>query len=75
VHSSALPLLSKAVVVSTLMTDLASVNHISIYTTTYGNNGAHLVHRNGNGHDGLVVTRPLSTPSHVRMLSFSNQSF
>ncbi len=75
VHSASLPLLSKAQVVSAFMTDLATVNHISIYTTTYGNNGAHLVHRNGNGHDGLVVTQPLATPSHVRMLSFSAQSF
>ena len=75
VHSTALPLMSKAQIVSTLTTDLASVNHISIFTTTYGSDGAHLVHRNGSGQDGLVVTEPLSTPSHVRLLSFSDQSF
>jgi hypothetical protein len=74
VHSAALPLMSKAEVVSTLTADLATVNHISIYTTTYGDNGAHLVHRNGTGHDGLLVTQPLATPPHLRMLSFSDQS-
>jgi hypothetical protein len=75
VHDTALPLMSKAQIVSTLTADLATANHISIFTTTYGDNGAHLVHRNGAGHDGLIVTEPLSTPSHVRMLSFSDQSF
>ena len=62
-------------IVSAFQTDLATVNHISIYTTTYGSDGAHLVHRNGSGHDGAVVTEPLSPTSHVRLLSFSDQSF
>lgn len=75
VHAAALPLLSKAQIVATLTADLATANHVSIYTTTYGGDGAHLVHRNGGGQDGLIVTQPLSTPSHVRMLSFSGQSF
>lgn len=75
VHATALPLLSKAQIVTTLTADLATANHVSIYTTTYGGDGAHLVHRNGGGQDGLLVTQPLSTPSHLRMLSFSGQSF
>lgn len=75
VHAAALPLLSKAQIVATLTADLATANHVSIYTTTYGSDGAHLVHRNGGGHDGLLVTQPLSTPSHVRALSFTGQSF
>jgi hypothetical protein len=74
-HSTALPLFSKAQIVSTLTADLATANHISIFTTTYGDNGAHLVHRDGSGHDGLLVTQPLSTPSHVRLLSFTDQTF
>ena len=75
VHSSALPLNSKAQIVSAITTDLASVNHISIYTTTYGSDGAHLVHRDGGGHDGVVVSEPLSATSHLRLFSFSDQSF
>ena len=75
VHASSLPLQSKAQIVSAFQTDLATVNHISIFTTTYGGDGAHLVHRNGSGHDGAVVTEPLSPTAHVRLLSFSDQSF
>jgi hypothetical protein len=46
-----------------------------VFATGYGPDGAHLVHRNGNGRDGLVVTQPLSRPAHVRMFSFSSQTF
>ena len=75
VHASALALNTKAQIVSTITADLATVNHISIFTTSYGGTGAHLVHRNGGGQDGLVLTEPLSTPSHLRLFSFSDQSF
>ena len=75
VHSSTLPLQSKSQIVSAITNDLATVNHISIYTTTYGGDGAHLVHRNGSGHDGVVVSQPLSPTSHLRLFSFSDQSF
>ncbi|MEO6772541.1 MAG: hypothetical protein ABI467_05890 [Kofleriaceae bacterium] len=75
VHATALPLFTKAQIVTTLTGDLATANHVSIYTTTYGGDGAHLVHRDGGGHDGLLVTQPLASPSHVRMLSFSDQAF
>ncbi|HET9989037.1 MAG TPA: hypothetical protein VFQ65_10955 [Kofleriaceae bacterium] len=75
IHASALPLSSKAQIVSTITADLATVNHISIFTTSYGGSGAHLVHRNGGSQDGVVVTEPLSTPSHLRLFSFTDQSF
>jgi hypothetical protein len=75
VHASSLPLEAKAQIVTTITADLATVNHISIFTTSYGGTGAHLVHRNGGGQDGMVVTEPLSTPSHLRLFSFSDQSF
>jgi hypothetical protein len=75
VHSTDLPLEPSSQIVTELDTDLATVNHITVFATGYGNDGAHLVHRNGNGHDGLIVTQPLSSPSHARMFSFSDQSF
>ena len=75
VHSTDIPLMTKSQIVSALQTDLASANHISIYATTYGTDGAHLVHRNGGAHDGVIVTKPLSNPSHLRFLSFSDQTF
>lgn len=75
VHAPDLPLMTKAELTAALMSDLASANHISIYATTYGRTGTHLVHRNGSGHDGLIVTEPLSAPVHARFLSFTNQAF
>ncbi len=75
VHSTDLPLDTKAEIVSALTTDLATANHLSVYATTYGSDGAHLVHRDSAGHDGLVVTEPLSTPPHLRLFSFSDQTF
>jgi hypothetical protein len=74
-HAADIPLESSAQLVSDLDTDLATANHISIFATGYGPDGAHLVHRNGGGHDGLIVTQPLSSPSHARAFSFSDQSF
>jgi hypothetical protein len=82
VHASAIPLHTQTENVSALMTDLATANHVSIYATGYDtNDGAHLVHRhtgtgsNFIGTDGLVVTHPLSPTAHVRLFSFSNQTF
>lgn len=60
--------------VSDLMAELQTVNHISIYGTGYGPDGAHLIHRN-NGFDGALITRPLSNPPHVRMYRFASQAF
>jgi hypothetical protein len=74
-HDTDLTLEAKADMVTTLQTDLATANHVSIYTTSYNAKGAHLVHRNGSGHDGLLVTNPLTTPPHIRFFSFSDQSF
>jgi hypothetical protein len=75
VHSTDLPLQTRAMLSATLMSELASVNHISVYATPYGPDGAHLVHRNGQGHDGMIVTQPLSTPGHERLFSFTSQTF
>ena len=75
VHSSDLQLGTNAQLTSDLMSDLATVNHISVFATGYGPDGAHLVHYNGQGRDGLVITEPLSNPSHARLFSFTTQSF
>jgi hypothetical protein len=74
-HDTDLTLEAKADMVTTLQTDLATANHVSIYTTSYNAKGAHLVHRNGSGHDGLLVTNPLATLPHIRFFSFTDQSF
>lgn len=75
IHSTDLPFETKQEVVTTLNTDLATTNHISVYMITYGGDGGHLVHRNGNGRDGMIVTEPLSQPSHFRLLSFTDVAF
>jgi hypothetical protein len=75
VHSTDIPLGTRAQNTADIMNELATVNHISVFGTGYGPEGAHLIHRNGQGHDGLVVTQPLSTPAHVRLFSFTTQAF
>jgi hypothetical protein len=46
-----------------------------VFAIGYGPDGGHLVHRNGSGRDGLLITKPLATSAHVRMFSFSTQTF
>lgn len=75
VHAADLPLLDKAQMTAAIDGDLTTANHVSIFATTYGGGGAHLVHRNGSGHDGALVTQPLSSPAHARLFSFSDQTF
>jgi hypothetical protein len=76
VHSNQLPLeASEQQLATDITADLATANHISIFATGYGPDGMHLVHRNGGGADGMIVTKPLSTPSHARLFSFSSQTF
>ena len=74
-HSTQFMLESRTQLAGEVTDELTTVNHISIFGTGYGPDGAHLIHRNGQGHDGLIVTNPLSTPAHVRMFSFTNQAF
>jgi hypothetical protein len=76
VHTADLQLKTKAEMVSEVTSDLATANHISIFGTTYGSDGAHLIHRQtGGGHDGVIVTEPLSIPAHLRVFSFTGQTF
>lgn len=75
VHSTDMTQQPRAQIASEITADLANVNHISIFGTGYGPDGAHLIHRDGGGHDGLIVTNPLSSPSHLRLFSFTNQAF
>jgi hypothetical protein len=76
IRSTDLPLLTAAQLTSDLMTELATANHISVFTIGYGPDGGHLVHRNGSGRDGLLITKPLASSSaRVRMFSFTGQTF
>ena len=75
IHSMDIPLGTHQANAAALTADLANANHISIFGTGYGPDGAHLIHRNGSGHDGFVITEPLSSPSHARLFSFTSQTF
>ena len=75
IHANTIPLPAPGALVADLVHDLATANHVSIYASGYGPDGAHLVHRNGGGRDGLVVTHPLAAAAHARAFSFSNQSY
>lgn len=76
VHASNLPLRTETQTVNALLAELATVNHISIYATGYSSSdGAHLIHRQPTGHDGMIVTQPLSPMAHARLFSFSTQTF
>lgn len=75
-HSDTIPpITSKADLVNAIAAELGNTNRISIYATAYGPDGAHLVHRNGGGNDGLIVSKPLSGTAHMRAFSFDSQTF
>jgi hypothetical protein len=75
VHSTDIPLETAAQIGTDVTNDLASANHISVFATGYSSSGGHLIHRNGSGHDGLIVTQPLSSPAHARLFSFTSLTF
>ncbi len=75
VHTADLVARTRSELISDLMTELETVNHISVFAIGYGPQGAHNVHRNDFNHDGLVVTQPLSRPAHARLFSFDTQTF
>jgi hypothetical protein len=74
VHAKDFTPTPQATLEQTLDTELADVNHISVFMTAYGSDGGHLVHRNGQGNDGAIVIRPLGAPR-VLMFHFATQSF
>lgn len=53
--------------------ELDQVNHISVFATGYGPTGVHLVHRNGNDHDGALVLNPLSSKPRYVAFRFDNK--
>jgi hypothetical protein len=60
---------------ATLEQRLSSANHVSIFASGYGPDGAHLVHRNSGGRDGAIVLNPLSAQPRYLVFRFATQSF
>jgi len=74
VHSTDFTPTPKSLLESQLMTELADVNHISVFMTGYGPDGGHLVHRKGTGEDGAIFLRPLGG-ARALMFHFVDQTF
>ncbi|CAN5737283.1 hypothetical protein BH11MYX3_BH11MYX3_16460 [soil metagenome] len=75
VHAADIPLQTGSQLTADVTADLSTANHISVFAIGYGPDGGHLVHRNGSGRDGLLITKPLASTAHVRLFSFSTQTF
>lgn len=65
---------SQSALAQQIESELANVNHISVFATGYGPTGAHLVHRNGGGNDGAIVAQPLSGQAHLMMFTFTSSA-
>jgi hypothetical protein len=75
VHSTDFTPTPLAALSKTINDRLVNVNHISVFATGYGPDGAHLIHRNLTSQDGAIVAEPLSATPHALLFHFSNQSF
>jgi hypothetical protein len=75
VHSTDMVAETKSQMISLLGSDLATVNHVSIFTTGFNSSGGHLVHREGSSHDGAIVIEPLSASPQYLLFRFPEQSF
>ncbi|MCE9577788.1 MAG: hypothetical protein K8W52_31935 [Deltaproteobacteria bacterium] len=73
-HSTAFTLMSETMLSSTLDTELATANHVSIYMTGYGQDGGHNVHRRGTGQDGAIFLRPQGQ-TRALLFRFVDQTF
>jgi hypothetical protein len=74
-HSTAFGAPTIPELTQTLEAELAAVNHISVFATGYGVDGAHLVHRNGASNDGALVLHPIGAQPHYLLFNFTGQTF
>ena len=59
-----------------IQSELAGVNHVSIFGDSYSTeNGCHDVHYENGTTDGALVINPLSPTAHILFFRFSTQSF
>ena len=75
VHANGFTSVAKATLTQRLTSELANANHISVYATGYGPDGAHKVHRNSANADGAIVINPTAAVSHAFLFHFATQSF
>jgi hypothetical protein len=76
VHSTQFTSEDPATLGTKIQSELANVNHISVFGDAYQtNNGCHDVHYQNGSTDGAIVIDPLSPTAHVLFFRFSTQSF
>ncbi len=75
VHSGDFTTFTPTALANEVTNDLASVNHISVFTTGYGATGGHLIHRNTTNKDGALVLQPLSGNPQYLLFHFDEQTF
>ncbi len=74
-HAAAFTTTDPATMAQKIETELASVNHISVFAIGYGPTGAHDVHRQGANEDGAIAINPLSPKAHLLTFRFTTDSF
>lgn len=74
-HDGDFTSITKTAAVQQVQSFLANANHVSVFATGYGTDGAHLVHRNGNGNDGALIINPLSANPQYLVFHFPGQTF
>ena len=74
-HAGDFTAMAESALAQTVLGELQTANHISVFATGYGPTGVHDVHRKGSGQDGAIIIRPLSSPPHLLLFHFANQSF
>ena len=74
-HDTDFTSIDKATATQQVETFLATANHVSVFATGYGDDGAHLVHRNGDGNDGALIINPLSETPQYLVFHFPEQTF
>jgi len=75
VHSGSFTSMTPTQLTNEVVSDLATVNHISVFMTGYSSQGGHLVHREGSSHDGALVLQPLSGAPQYLLFHFADQTF
>lgn len=75
VHASTFTETTPTQLISLVNADLATANHISIFTTGFDATGGHLIHRNPTNHDGAIVVNPLSSNPQYLLFHFTTQTF
>jgi hypothetical protein len=76
VHSTQFTSETPASLAQKIESELANVNHISVFGDAYTtNNGCHDVHYQNGSADGAIVINPLSPTAHILFFRFSTQSF